>query len=89
MKDHELPPSQCPRCFAHLDRAGEIDDKAKRPGPDDLTICLHCGGILMFDADMKLIFAPDEKITLEAYALSLLYYKPIIRVWVNEDGKIH
>ena len=87
--DHEVPPSQCPRCFAYLDRAGETDSRVRAPGPGDISICLHCGAILMFDDDMKLVYAPDEKITIEAYALSLLYYKPIVRVWVDGDRKVH
>ena len=88
--NHEVPTSQCPRCFSYLDRAGEIDDKGRAPQSGDISICLQCGAILMFADDMGLVFAPEEKITIEAYALSLLYYKPIVRVWVDgDDGKIH
>jgi hypothetical protein len=89
MSSHEMPLAQCPRCFARLDRAGEIDDKDLQPGPGDITVCLHCGGIAMFTDDMTLVHAPEGKITIEAYALSLLYYKPVIRTFIPGDGKVH
>jgi len=89
MTDHEVPQSQCPRCFSYLDRAGEAEEQGRGPGPSDISICLHCGAILMFNDEMKLVYAPDEKITIEAYALSLLYYKPIVRIWVDGNGKVH
>jgi len=43
----------------------------------------------MFDDDMRLVQAPEEKVTIEAAALSLLYYRPVITVFVEDNGKIH
>jgi hypothetical protein len=85
----EVPPSQCPRCFVRLDRANEVTSTTRGPEPGDITVCLHCGGIAMFDDDMRLIQAPEEKVTIEAAALSLLYYRPVITVFVEDNGKIH
>jgi hypothetical protein len=85
----ELPPFQCPRCFVRLDRTEELSGDAF-PSPGDINVCLHCGGIGMFTDDLQLITCPDDKITIEAVAISIVYYKPIITVWVDDkNGKIH
>lgn len=47
-----MPPSLCPQCGDKLDMATSTTEAA-RPEPGDFSICLHCGTILRFDADLR------------------------------------
>lgn len=47
-------PTPCLRCNANLDAAGSwCNDEAVviEPVPGDVTMCLYCGQMLMFDID--------------------------------------
>jgi hypothetical protein len=50
----------CPTCFHRLDANSQIVKKGERPAaeatpdPGDVTICIECGSILVFDDAMKL-----------------------------------
>jgi hypothetical protein len=83
----ETPEFICPRCRAHLNRTSGPDEVA--PSPGDITVCLHCGMICMFDINMQLTRAPDEAITVEALLLSMMYYRPVFINILPEDGKVH
>jgi hypothetical protein len=49
----KLPESKCPTCGYVMDSATCIEKKAYRPKPGDLSICLKCGEILIFKADLR------------------------------------
>ena len=51
----ELTPPRvpgCPACGVAVFAAGELE--ALRVKPDDVSVCLHCGALLMFNADQSL-----------------------------------
>lgn len=45
-------PCLCPHCGAKLDASTSIEDPEDVPVPDDVTMCLHCGCILIYTAEM-------------------------------------
>jgi hypothetical protein len=47
-----LPADNCPWCGYLIDAASPIDGKAT-PKPSDITLCLSCGSVLQFGADMR------------------------------------
>lgn len=50
---HEVVSTACPICQTVLDAAaGNVDD----PGPteNDLSVCLYCGGYLVFNKDLTI-----------------------------------
>lgn len=49
-----LPVSHCPACGYKLDTATAAVTKDCRPAPDDVSLCLECGEILIFNEDMTL-----------------------------------
>jgi hypothetical protein len=48
------PPQFCPVCFEFLDTVTSIT-AAVLPQPDDFTVCIGCGSVLKFDANMMLL----------------------------------
>jgi len=53
----------CPRCSTLLDAATDTNLQDPRtPKPEDLTICIKCGLLLVFTADMSLRRATIEEI---------------------------
>ena len=55
MRDTVLPHQDaCPFCAHQLDRvmAGPTNPNAV-PKPDDFTVCIQCGGVLVFGPDLK------------------------------------
>jgi hypothetical protein len=55
--------SHCPHCGrpldAHGDTPGERDDKAPRPG--DVSVCMKCGGVMIFTEGLGLRIATPEE----------------------------
>lgn len=50
LKTFDVPLRLCPYCGAEADRStGDLD---RGPGKDDATLCLYCGEIGMFNADL-------------------------------------
>jgi hypothetical protein len=47
--------SACPRCGTPVDAAtGVFDARDGSPGPGDVTVCLYCAAVSVFDADLRL-----------------------------------
>jgi hypothetical protein len=44
---HRMQP--CPYCGFKIDAAGTIDNAPVMPTPGDLTVCIQCAGVLMYD----------------------------------------
>lgn len=57
MKSHRLAPALCPHCGYLMDAASGIDGKGD-PVPGDWSLCLRCGGALLFDADLRPALPP-------------------------------
>lgn len=61
------PAAACPLCSAPLNAAtssgslGDTEVNAK-PRPDDATVCVYCGGWLIFKDDMSLRPMTDEEL---------------------------
>lgn len=50
----KLKPSLCPRCGYMTDMASHPTDPTARPKDGDFSVCLSCGGLLMFNEDLTL-----------------------------------
>lgn len=42
----------CSVCGHSMDRAAQVDGQA-RPAPDDFTLCIRCGHVMVFAADLS------------------------------------
>ena len=56
---HRLVESKCPHCGYKLDAASSMT-MARKPQPDDITICISCGNFLIFNLDLTLSKPDDE-----------------------------
>ena len=50
----------CPYCGYKLNDATGVDDSSSVPRPGDISVCLDCGGVLLFDAKVMAIVIPDS-----------------------------
>lgn len=60
MSTVELPVSTCPTCGYQVDSASKpitVFGERDQPVPGDLSICLKCGELLVFQRDMRLVIA--------------------------------
>ena len=48
----ELIKHHCPSCDMPLDAATGVSSD-KGPRPDDVTVCLYCGAVMVFTADLS------------------------------------
>jgi hypothetical protein len=73
--------ARCPRCSSDLTGASDPQSDAT-PSPDDLSVCVYCGAVLVFNHDMTMRLAePDDIQTLELDAMmKLLHYSAAIEV---------
>jgi len=46
-----IPPHRCPRCNYRMDCTTDAYGEAK-PKEGDVSICLMCGGLMVFNADL-------------------------------------
>lgn len=85
---NDIPTSRCPVCQTKLDCCSHPSDDTVLPVQGDLTICLYCGEILMFDVDMNLKSPTPEEIV-EADLLELSRAQRIVREYqqhIREGG---
>lgn len=62
-----VKPTNCPACGKFLDRATCPVDQGARPTEGDLTCCIGCAAILVFDADGEPVSAtPAELYVLDS-----------------------
>ena len=52
--DHKTPRVGCPVCLNPLDCATETPGPKGAPEPGDLSLCLFCAALLVYDPDMSL-----------------------------------
>lgn len=75
-----LTPCLCPHCGALLDAASDLGRLRRRPNPGDVSLCIHCGGWMVFTDDLGLR-APtsDEACEIaasrECREMSLVWYR--------------
>ena len=53
-EDSRLPKSTCPYCGYEMDAATHATSGEATPHPDDIGICLECGGAMVYQEDMRL-----------------------------------
>lgn len=58
MKTINTPESFCPSCGKRFDQASSAFGEST-PKPDDITICIRCGQVMLFNLDMT-VRLPDE-----------------------------
>lgn len=59
-KTTKLPASRCPLCGLESNAASSPEGAT--PDPGDITICMHCAGLLVFTDDMRLRTATNAEI---------------------------
>ncbi len=52
--------SDCPTCGADLNAATAMSDPESSPSPGDLSLCIKCGELLVFDQDIKLALMSER-----------------------------
>lgn len=57
-----LPNDECPTCHYKFDSATEVTGKQHRPRVGDITICLNCGDVLIFNDDMTIRQVEDDEL---------------------------
>lgn len=57
-----MPPSTCPSCGKWLDGAATIGESCEPPNPGDITLCIGCGTVMIFDIALKLRAATQLEI---------------------------
>jgi hypothetical protein len=62
MKDYPIPTCFCLKCGHTFDRSSSLTGRGS-PEPGDLTLCIQCGSLLQFNADMT-VGLVDEQATL-------------------------
>lgn len=48
------PECRCLACGHKISAASEMDNTGERPVEGNLTVCLYCGAVMMFDHDLTL-----------------------------------
>lgn len=61
MKTHRTPGIVCPLCHHRLTQSTNVEDDSA-PQPQDITICIRCSGILLFDGALKLRAPTTEEL---------------------------
>jgi hypothetical protein len=51
--DFKMPPALCLRCGHACDAATPLDSNHK-PGTGDVTVCIACGHVMVFDDELRL-----------------------------------
>jgi hypothetical protein len=46
-------PGKCPHCGHRFDLASGVTDLTAKPSPGDFSLCIQCGRILRFDAQLS------------------------------------
>jgi hypothetical protein len=53
--------THCKSCLHEIDSVTALEDGSK-PSENDLSICISCGTISMFDKELNIIPTPPEKL---------------------------
>lgn len=61
MRTHRLANAKCPYCDSKIDGASDPLGDAE-PKPGDITICIYCAGLMVFDQLLIPRFPTDEEV---------------------------
>ena len=59
--DCRVPECHCPVCDKKIDAASNLYDESERPFPGDVSVCIQCGTILVFDFDLTMRLPTEEE----------------------------
>ena len=59
---HILPASPCPTCGARNNAATCVSDDDARPATGDVTLCIECGELLVFDENVNPVLPTPEQL---------------------------
>jgi len=59
MKGTSIAPTLCPVCGYAVDATTSLASE-RGPRPGDLSICLSCGALTLFDADLRPLLPVDD-----------------------------
>ena len=54
MEPFRVPASACPECGYVMDAASVADGAPRRPEPGDVTLCIKCAAVAVFDDALHL-----------------------------------
>lgn len=85
MKTSNVTESTCPSCYRKLDLATDPEGK-NIPKPNDLTVCIYCQEILIFQEDMSVKELSQEKIEKLPYEIQvkLMLFKKTAKKLIND-----
>lgn len=85
---YDLPVTHCPHCGHKHDAATNLE-APRAPGQGDVSICLECGGIAVFDADpLRLrLPTPDEQAQLESNQAVVSAQLVIVAMGMEKDAR--
>lgn len=67
VKTLDVPPRPCLGCGKINDAASVVEKHSMdKPGPGDVTVCIHCGHIMIFAHDLTVRNPTDAEIRLIA-----------------------
>jgi hypothetical protein len=61
MKEHTIFEQQCPFCGHRCNRCATTDDVPPKPG--DISLCLRCAEVSVFDRELRLRRASPRELT--------------------------
>lgn len=53
MPTHPQPPGNCPECHHKFDRCTNTTNEFAGPAAGDLSVCIECGTMLIFESDLS------------------------------------
>lgn len=79
----------CPACGTDLDAASDAEGEGAQPRPGDLSVCVHCSAILVFDEPPAVHRASDvELIELDEDQRRLVFLSlAVARAFQKEHGR--
>ena len=84
MRDTTVPEQPCLRCGKLLNAAFHPDDFSPEPG--DLSVCLKCGELHEYGANLELIKPSNERL-LDMDLIDLQAVQRICALWHEHKGK--
>lgn len=61
-KSKRIRESRCTSCGKQLTGAMVVDDRTRTPKPGDVSVCMWCGHIMAFDAELALRDLTDDEV---------------------------
>ena len=83
----EVPENNCLCCGYLIDRASVCDSPITRPRSNDVTICVNCGEIMIFDHELKLRKPNDNDLRSIATDTNLMFNIVMAKTAIHQIKK--